>query len=116
MLFQAGGRTLVLAGQKSGDVWAVQSGDGKVVWRHQFGKGTALGGVHWGIATDGVRVFAPISDPNVPEPLNAAGLYAIDIASGKVIRHKRRAGGQPRFSAACSIAGSRFDSAAVTFM
>lgn len=84
VIWRGKGRELILAGQKSGDVWAVQSGDGKVVWRHQFGKGTALGGVHWGIATDGVRVFAPISDPNVPEPLNAAGLYAIDIASGKV--------------------------------
>ena len=40
--------------------------------------------MHWGIATDGVLVFAPISDPNVPAPLNAAGLYAIDIASGKI--------------------------------
>jgi polyvinyl alcohol dehydrogenase (cytochrome) len=29
-------------------------------------------------------VFAPISDPAVPAPLNAAGLYAIDIASGKI--------------------------------
>ena len=85
VIWRGKGRDLILAGQKSGDVWAVRPGDGKVVWRHQFGKGTALGGVHWGIATDGVRVFAPISDPNVPAPLNAAGLYAIDIASGKVV-------------------------------
>jgi len=84
VIWRGKGRELILAGQKSGDVWAVRSSDGKVVWRHQFGKGSALGGVHWGIASDGVRVFAPISDPNVPEPLNAAGLYAIDIASGKV--------------------------------
>jgi polyvinyl alcohol dehydrogenase (cytochrome) len=54
------------------------------VWHHQFGKGTPLGGVHWGVATDGVRLFAPISDPGVPPALNAAGLYAIDIASGKL--------------------------------
>ena len=84
VIWRGKGRELILAGQKSGDVWAVRAGDGKVVWRHQFGKGTALGGVHWGVATDGVRVFAPISDPNVPAPLSAAGLYAIDIASGKV--------------------------------
>ncbi len=77
-------RTLILGGQKSGDVWALNAVNGKQVWHQKFGKGSALGGVHWGIATDGVRVFAPISDPNVPAPLNAAGLYAIDIASGKV--------------------------------
>ena len=81
---KGGGRELILGGQKSGEVWALDSRNGKVVWRQQFGKGTSLGGVHWGIATDGVRVFAPIADPGVAAPLNAAGLYAIDIASGKV--------------------------------
>lgn len=84
VIWRGKGRTLILGGQKSGDVWAVDAATGKPVWHHQFGKGTALGGVHWGIATDGVRVFAPISDPGVPAADNAAGLYAIDIASGKV--------------------------------
>lgn len=84
LIWRGKGRTLILGGQKSGDVWALDSQTGKPVWHHQFGKGSPLGGVHWGIATDGVRVFAPIADPNVPEPLNAAGLYAIDIGSGKV--------------------------------
>ena len=84
LIWRGGGRELILGGQKSGDVWAVDVASGKQVWHHQFGKGTALGGIHWGIATDGVRVFAPIADPGVPAPLGAAGLYAIDIASGKV--------------------------------
>lgn len=84
VIWRGKGRTLILGGQKSGDVWAIDAANGKVVWRQTFGKGTPLGGVHWGIATDGVRVFAPIADPNVPAPANAAGLYAIDIASGKV--------------------------------
>jgi polyvinyl alcohol dehydrogenase (cytochrome) len=84
VIWRGKGRTLVLGGQKSGDVWAVDAGTGKQVWHHQFGKGTPLGGVHWGIARDGSRVFAPIADPNVPAPGNAAGLYAIDIATGKM--------------------------------
>lgn len=79
-----GGKELILGGQKSGDVWAVNAATGKQVWHHQFGKGTALGGVHWGVATDGTRLFAPIADPGVPAAQNAAGLYAIDIATGKV--------------------------------
>ncbi|WP_423350937.1 PQQ-binding-like beta-propeller repeat protein [Phenylobacterium sp. VNQ135] len=79
-----GGRTLILGGQKSGEVWALEAASGKKVWRHQFGKGTALGGVHWGLAADAQRVYAPIADPGVPEPDNAAGLYAIDVASGKL--------------------------------
>jgi polyvinyl alcohol dehydrogenase (cytochrome) len=84
VIWRGKGRTLILGGQKSGDVWALVAATGKPVWHHHFGKGTPLGGVHWGIATDGVRVFAPIADPGVPEPDNAAGLYAIDIASGKI--------------------------------
>lgn len=84
ILHRKGGHDLVVDGQKSGDVWALDIVTGKVVWHQKFGQGSALGGVHWGMATDGVRVFAPISDPGVPEAQSAAGLYAIDIASGKV--------------------------------
>jgi polyvinyl alcohol dehydrogenase (cytochrome) len=84
VIWRGKGRTLILGGQKSGDVWALDAATGKQVWHQQFGKGSALGGVHWGIAADSVRVYAPIADPGVPEPVNAAGLYAIDIASGKV--------------------------------
>jgi len=79
-----GSGDVILGGQKSGDVWALDAASGKVLWRHQFGKGTPLGGVHWGIATDGVRVFAPVSDPNVPKERSAAGMHAIDVKSGKV--------------------------------
>lgn len=79
-----GGRTLILGGQKSGDVWAVDAKTGREVWHQKFGQGSPLGGVHWGIATDGVRVFAPIADPGVPAPVSAAGLHAVDIATGKV--------------------------------
>ncbi|WP_334160775.1 outer membrane protein assembly factor BamB family protein [Phenylobacterium sp.] len=78
------GKDVILGGQKSGDVWALDPANGKVLWRRQFGKGSPLGGVHWGIATDGVRVFAPISDPNVPKDLSAAGMHAVDVATGKV--------------------------------
>ena len=84
VIWRGGGRSLILGGQKSGDVWALDAASGKVVWHHQFGQGSALGGVHWGIATDGARLFAPISDPGVPAERNAAGLYAVDIASGKL--------------------------------
>lgn len=84
LIWRGKGKTLILGGQKSGEVWALESATGKKAWRHQFGEGTALGGVHWGIAADATRVYAPIADPNVPAPKNAAGLYAIDVASGKL--------------------------------
>lgn len=77
---------VVLAGQKSGHVWALDPDKGgAVLWQKRFGEGTALGGVHWGIATDGRRVFAPISDPGVPAAKTAAGLYALDVGTGEVL-------------------------------
>jgi polyvinyl alcohol dehydrogenase (cytochrome) len=83
VIFPAGGRTLVLAGQKSGDVWALDLRTGRKVWTDKFGPGTPLGGVHWGIAADETRVFAPIADPGVPEPVSASGVHALDAATGK---------------------------------
>ena len=76
---------IILAGQKSGAVWALDPDKGgAVLWQKRFGEGTALGGVHWGIASDGRRVFAPISDPGVAPEKSAAGLYALNIGTGEV--------------------------------
>ena len=77
---------VVLAGQKSGHVWALDPDKGgAVLWQKRFGEGTALGGVHWGVASDGKRLFAPISDPGVPAAKSAAGLYALDVGTGEVV-------------------------------
>ena len=99
------GKDVILGGQKSGDVWALDAATGKVLWRQQFGKGSPLGGVHWGIATDGVRVFAPISDPNVPEGQSASGMHAVDVATGKVAWQWRSApdctGARARLTTVC---------------
>jgi polyvinyl alcohol dehydrogenase (cytochrome) len=81
----ADGKDLVLAGQKSGDTWALDAESGKLVWNIRFGEGTALGGVHWGISTDGERLFAPISDPafNGARTTPRPGVFAVDIKTGK---------------------------------
>ena len=75
-----GGREVVMGGQKSGDVWALDADTGKLAWHTRFGTGSALGGVHWGMASDGARLFVPIAHV---EP----GLNAIDIATGKLAWH-----------------------------
>ncbi len=57
------GRELLLAGQKSGIVWALDPAKkGEVVWQTRVGKGGTNGGVQWGMATDGLHVFATVSD------------------------------------------------------
>jgi polyvinyl alcohol dehydrogenase (cytochrome) len=84
----AGGKDVVLAGQKSGDVWALDAATGKLIWNQRIGQGTALGGVHWGIAVSGNDVIVPINDPLIaPDPAfkSRAGVYAFEIATGKPV-------------------------------
>ena len=38
---------LLIAGQKSGDLWALNPETGALVWNQRVGEGTALGGNHW---------------------------------------------------------------------
>lgn len=77
------GRDRLLAGQKSGHLWALNPDDGSVLWQQRVGEGGALGGNHWGIAVDGDKVILPISDPNRSEDLSRSGVHVFDIASGE---------------------------------
>ncbi len=80
------GKDVVLAGQKSGDVWAFDPDNGgAVLWNTKVGEGSALGGVHWGIAADDRRVFAPINDPVMGARPGKPGMYALDIDTGRVL-------------------------------
>jgi polyvinyl alcohol dehydrogenase (cytochrome) len=81
------GRDILLAGQKSGMLWALDPDTGKVVWNREFGKGSPIGGIHWGLATDGERVFAPIHlfpGPDGTDPNQRAGLHAVRVDDGSV--------------------------------
>lgn len=88
------GQDVLLAGQKSSDVWALDpDNEGAVFWHWNKGRGTANGGVHWGMATDGKRLFAALNDPGRPRPgfEPQPGLYAIDVDSGESIwSHRTR--------------------------
>lgn len=55
-------RQLLGAGQKSGQYWTFDPDDGEVVWVTQVGPGGALGGLQWGSATDGERIYTAISN------------------------------------------------------
>jgi polyvinyl alcohol dehydrogenase (cytochrome) len=84
------GRSIVLAGQKSANVYGLDpDNDGAVVWKTKPGRGGIMGGVHWGMATDGKTLFVPISDLSVyPQDAHLpaqSGMHALDIATGKVL-------------------------------
>ncbi|WP_339857783.1 PQQ-binding-like beta-propeller repeat protein [Pseudohongiella acticola] len=81
----ADGSERLVAGQKSGHLWALRPDDGSVVWQQRVGDGGALGGNHWGIAVDGERVFLPINDPHyasMTDDMVDAGVYAFDLDTG----------------------------------
>ena len=86
------GKEILVAGQKSGTVWALDpDDDGAVLWSTQVGKGGALGGIHWGMATDGRYAYAPVSDRRViyvdvnPDRDPAPGLHALDLMTGEIV-------------------------------
>ena len=85
------GQDAVFAGQKSGAVWAMDPATGKVLWRQPLGTGSALGGVHWGIALADDTIYAPVSfvgtklpDETVDVTKIKSGLYALNAATGDI--------------------------------
>jgi polyvinyl alcohol dehydrogenase (cytochrome) len=82
-----GGKQMLLVGQKSGMIYGLDPANkGATVWKHQLSDGSALGGIEFGTASDGVRVYAGVSDIAVPGPgRGKPGLWALDAVTGKVI-------------------------------
>lgn len=79
-------REILVAGQKSGDVWALDPDSGRLVWHRRVGRGGNQGGQHFGLAVEGHRVFVPISDyDDAMLPVSEArpGLYALDAFTGE---------------------------------
>jgi polyvinyl alcohol dehydrogenase (cytochrome) len=85
------GGDLLIAGQKSGIVYALDPGrKGEIVWTARVGKGGTIGGVQWGMASDGQNVYAAASDAyfftkdgfRVLSPDQGGGLTALRVAEG----------------------------------
>jgi polyvinyl alcohol dehydrogenase (cytochrome) len=67
-LFTALGTRLVGDGQKSGIYWVFNAATGKIAWETLVGPGTELGGIEWGTAYDGSRIYVPEADPPIQAP------------------------------------------------
>lgn len=83
-------KRMLVIGQKSGEAWGINPDTGKILWRKQVGHGGTQGGVHFGMAAEGTRVFVPVNDmANTNDArvydikLRGAGLHALDAATGK---------------------------------
>lgn len=82
------GRELVVSGQKSGWVYAMDPDTGQLAWKTRLGRGGINAGVYFGMSVyDGIA-FVPIADlPDgktydlPPRP----GLYALSLSTGDVV-------------------------------
>ena len=111
------GKDIVLSGQKSGVVFGMDPDSGKTLWSTRVGSGSSLGGIEWGMAADGKRLYVANADTvnvleenlkvlgrtNLGTPIGPAkpGLSALDPATGKVLWTV------PAPKAPCHYAGDR---------
>jgi len=79
----AGGKDVLLVGQKSGFAYGIDPDrKGEILWKTEIGKGGALGGIMWGLAADEDQVYIPLSDI-FPGP--AGGMFALKIKTGEKV-------------------------------
>ena len=90
------GSERVIVGSKSGAAVAVDPARaGRMIWSNRLGRGSIQGGIQYGMAYDGRRIYVPISD--MADAMDASqgarqakagpprpGLYALDPATGRL--------------------------------
>jgi polyvinyl alcohol dehydrogenase (cytochrome) len=86
-------RTVVGVGQKSGVYWLFDAASGTLLWHTLVGPGSDQGGMEWGTATDGRRVYVAIGNLNhqsyvlQPSGETATGgsWAALDASTGQIL-------------------------------
>lgn len=79
-------------GQKSGMYWALNTRDGSIAWSKLMGPGGNLGGIQWGTATDGQRVFGTLTNNEHfnyllanGQSITSSAWNALDANTGQII-------------------------------
>ncbi len=93
LINRVGKPDMLLAGQKSGMVYALDpDAEGKILWQNRVGRGGIMGGIHWGMAANNDTLFVPINDREAwPADTNKPafpGLHALRIDDGKTLWSK----------------------------
>ncbi len=89
-----GTRELLGVGQKSGQYWALDPETGQVVWETGTGPGGINGGLQWGSAVDGKRIYTANANSDAvayPDPSGpTSGIWtALDAATGEILWQTR---------------------------
>jgi polyvinyl alcohol dehydrogenase (cytochrome) len=113
----ANGKRALIAGQKSGVVYAVDpDNQGEVLWQTRVGKGGTMGGVQWGSAADQNNVYVAVSDigrimltystSTDADPKQGGGMFALRLDNGERVWYTapEPCGNRPRCSPAQSAA------------
>jgi polyvinyl alcohol dehydrogenase (cytochrome) len=99
MLIPTKGGDIVAAGQKAGIMWGLNADTGATAWSTVAGPGSSLGGLEWGSATDGKRIYFAVVNfnfgfacypmVNPPKGTPASSCFgswgAIDPATGQIL-------------------------------
>ena len=78
------GKRLLLAGQKSGVLHALDPDTGDVLWDVKVGPGGIVGGIEWGFAAGEDKAFVAIAGAWELGPGKAGGMSAVDLNTGKI--------------------------------
>lgn len=85
-------RRAVGAGQKSGEFWMLDVSTGEIIWSAAVGPGSTQGGIQWGTATDGQRIFFTSSNADniahqLPDgrTIDYSSFGALDVATGRTL-------------------------------
>lgn len=86
------GRQILLAGSKSGVLSAVDPDqNGALLWQAKVGRGGLMGGIHFGMSSEGTRIYVPIYD-SMTAPLGGIydnrgvpGMHMVDARTGKEV-------------------------------
>jgi len=90
----ANGRRMLVAGQKSGIVHALDPDKGgEILWQTRVGRGGTMGGVQWGSAADQSNVYVALSDigrimltysnSTAADPKQGGGMFALRLEDGE---------------------------------
>ena len=92
------GRRVVVLAQKSGMLHGVDpDAQGRILWQSRVGQGGTLGGLQWGPASDGTRVYVALSDIGFTrtrqagsndfkqelDPTRGGGMFAFRVDNGE---------------------------------
>ena len=83
LVTRADGKDVIIVGSKDGMLYALDPDDnGAVLWNIRVGKGGEMGGIEYGVASNGRYAFAPVVDMDVDMSSNGS-LTAVDLMTGE---------------------------------